>query len=198
MDLYCSAKGSFCIFGSLGDSCIPSISKVWLFIPFAVIWTFWLFRNDIVFNAKWLDWLQLEFLVKFCLGSWLKTKFDHCPCWIPPPCGYAKLNVDEVVLNFNAKGGIGGVLRGTRGEILFQFSELCGLGPPALIELIAIKVGMLKFLESEWCDKFRLIIECDCKLVVDWLSMSATPPISFSSLVYELLRTIRERGMSVR
>ncbi|KAL4346590.1 hypothetical protein GQ457_17G006380 [Hibiscus cannabinus] len=72
--------------------------------------------------------------------------------------GYVKLNVNRAMLNFNAKGGIGGVLRGERGEILFQFSKLYGLGPPSLIELIAIKVGMLKFLESEWCDKFRLII----------------------------------------
>ncbi|KAK8510577.1 hypothetical protein V6N12_055504 [Hibiscus sabdariffa] len=38
----------------------------------------------------------------------------------------------------------------------------------------------------------------DFKLVVNWLSMSVAPPISFSSLVSELLKTIRDKGMSVR
>ncbi|KAK8663430.1 hypothetical protein V6N13_083250 [Hibiscus sabdariffa] len=79
-----------------------------------------------------------------------------------------------------------------------KFSKLRGSGPPALIELLAINVGMLNFLESEWDDKFRLIIECDCKLIVESLSMSVNPPISFYSLVSELMGTIRERGMSLR
>ncbi|KAK9029932.1 hypothetical protein V6N11_031373 [Hibiscus sabdariffa] len=89
-------------------------------------------------------------------------------------------------------------VEGKGGEILFQFSKLRGSGPPALIELLAINVGMLNFLESEWDDKFRLIIECDCKLIVESLSMSVNPPISFYSLVSELMGTIRERGMSLR
>ncbi|KAK8511783.1 hypothetical protein V6N12_000824 [Hibiscus sabdariffa] len=158
------------------DLCSSSFSMVWSFIPFAVIWTLWLFRNEIVFNSKCLDWLQLVFCSKFRLGSWVKAKFGECSLsldcivnnpfvvtnlcllprplasaqsWSPPPHGFAKLNVDGALSSSREAGGLGGLLRDENGRILFQFLESCGSGPPALIELQAAKLGMDLFLRSE-------------------------------------------------
>ncbi|KAK8636922.1 hypothetical protein V6N13_064356 [Hibiscus sabdariffa] len=79
-----------------------------------------------------------------------------------------------------------------------EFSEPCGFGPPALIELLAVRFGMLKFLSSDWCRQFRLIVETDCKLVVDWIFLSVDAPPSFLNLVSELSDMVIKRGFVMR
>ncbi|KAL4367494.1 hypothetical protein GQ457_05G019350 [Hibiscus cannabinus] len=97
-------------------------------------------QNDLVFNIKPMDWINLNFLVKW------------------------------------RQRGMGGVLRGSNGEILFQFSESCSSSPPSVLEFLAIRIEVSKFLDSRWYGQLRLIIESDYKLVTDWLSLSVVPP----------------------
>ncbi|KAK8604935.1 hypothetical protein V6N13_082398 [Hibiscus sabdariffa] len=120
------------------------------------------------------------------------------PRWLPPPLGFLKLNVDGAVAAGGSKCGIRGLLTNDIGVILFQFSEPCGFGPPALIKLLAVRFGMLKFLSSDWCRQFRLIVETDCKLVVDWISLSVDAPTSFLNLVLELSDMVIKRGFVMR
>ncbi|KAK8526054.1 hypothetical protein V6N12_020535 [Hibiscus sabdariffa] len=191
-----------------------SVSEVWSLLPFVIIWTLWLFRNDIVFNDMSMDWINLKFLIKFRLATWLKAKFDDCPLsiesimvdpflaknhylkaaniskigqWISPSVGFAKLNTDCAVLSRGDNRGGGGVLRGSKGEILFQFSESCPSDPPSLLELLSIKIRVFKFLESRWSGRLRLIVESDCKLTIDWLSASVAPPANLVGHVTDLI-----------
>ena len=48
---------------------------VWHMLLFAILWTLWLFRNDIVFNNKILDEIQVFDLVKTCMAWWCKAKW---------------------------------------------------------------------------------------------------------------------------
>ncbi|KAK8492915.1 hypothetical protein V6N12_038615 [Hibiscus sabdariffa] len=120
------------------------------------------------------------------------------PSWLPPPLEFLKLNVDGAVAAGGFKCGIEGLLKNDKGVILFLFSESCGFGPPALIKLLVVRFGMLKFLSSDWCRHYRLIVETDCKLVVDWISFSVYAPPSFFNLALELSDMVIRRGYVMR
>ncbi|KAL4301914.1 hypothetical protein GQ457_10G019110 [Hibiscus cannabinus] len=117
--------------------------------------------------------------------------------WSPPPLGFAKLNVDGALSSSHEADGLGGLLRDDNGRTLFQFSEPCGSGPPALIELQAVKLGMDLFLRSEWSSKLRLVLESDCKLVTDWLLRVYVHPFCFVCMVEDMVHTISSRGILV-
>ncbi|KAL4323635.1 hypothetical protein GQ457_11G028910 [Hibiscus cannabinus] len=127
-------------------------------IPFVIIWSVWLARNEVVFNRKGVDWLQLDFLVRVRLTTWMKSLFPGHD--IPLDCLISGLCL---ALNFckNPKrapnsgrccpppcGGIGGLLRDENGKILFQFSEPAGNGPPVLMELLALSSEITGMLNS--------------------------------------------------
>ncbi|KAE8677976.1 Puromycin-sensitive aminopeptidase [Hibiscus syriacus] len=57
-------------------------------------------------------------------------------CWVPPPDGFLKLNVDGAMVSGWDKGGIGGLVRDTKGVLLQWFSEPVGGGPPIMAELL--------------------------------------------------------------
>ncbi|KAL4383394.1 hypothetical protein GQ457_15G018290 [Hibiscus cannabinus] len=171
-----------------------STDSIWHFFPFAILWSIWLFRNDIIFANGRLDVVQLYYLIRTRVATWYKAKFSDCSCtvdelisdplvadsmsfslskvrkklsWEAPPCGFLKLNVDGAMEGNGGKGGIGGLLRNNLGICLEKFSLPIGPGPPILAELEAILHGLKLFFSSRWCEKFRLVLECDCLTAID-------------------------------
>ncbi|GMJ09324.1 hypothetical protein HRI_004601600 [Hibiscus trionum] len=128
---------------------------------------------------------------------WSKVVKKPPPTWSPPPVGFLKLNSDGVA-STDGKMGIGGVIRNPDGCSLISFSEHGGYGPPALAELLAIKKGVDIFLESRWATKHRLVIESDCKNVIEWIKGEATRPQAFASLVSDICLKIERFGMVLR
>lgn len=87
---------------------------------FAILWSIWLARNDIIFNAGCFDQCKLMGLIKWRLAMWCKVKwldivdsledFVHCPhlvkiqsrcfsarrgiSWFPPDGDSFKFNAD--------------------------------------------------------------------------------------------------------
>ncbi|XP_039017083.1 uncharacterized protein LOC120147913 [Hibiscus syriacus] len=57
---------------------LPPLS-VWHIVPSSILWSVWLFRNDIVFKSGSIDSLQLSFLEKYRLASWFKAKKSNVP-----------------------------------------------------------------------------------------------------------------------
>jgi hypothetical protein len=47
--------------------------KTWLMLFFLVLWSIWLFRNDVIFKQKTLDYDTLFFLIITRLCLWLKA-----------------------------------------------------------------------------------------------------------------------------
>ncbi|KAK8484510.1 hypothetical protein V6N11_021493 [Hibiscus sabdariffa] len=77
--------------------------------------------------------------------------------------------------------------------------KLCGLNfsLPALVEFKAIKVGMSKFFNSAWSESHRLIVESDCKTVVDWINGMVDPPSSIGKEVNDVAVIILVKGISL-
>ncbi|GMI77874.1 hypothetical protein like AT2G34320 [Hibiscus trionum] len=118
--------------------------------------------------------------------------------WTPPPRGFLKLNVDGALSVETNKGGIGGLLRDEDGIQLLCFSEAVDLGPPTFTELEAVHRGIRLFLTSEWCLNFRLIIESNCRTVVDWLNGVVNPPLLFRDEILATMTLIHNKGWYVR
>ncbi|KAE8673291.1 RNA helicase family protein isoform 2 [Hibiscus syriacus] len=202
------------IIGFWGISCVlpsdpPSLlsswtylklySAMWKFIPAAILWSLWKFRNDIIFNGGKLDSFALFFTVRLRLAKWFLAKYpkssiqvdslivdpslaDTCSVikdlnrpkvsWSPPPTDFYKMNVDGAVCTVGRSAGIG--------------------------ELKAIKKGIDLFVSSEWAPKGRLIVESDCKLAVEWLEDQATVPTFLTNLVKEIASTMSAHEIIVR
>ncbi|KAK9006569.1 hypothetical protein V6N11_018906 [Hibiscus sabdariffa] len=171
-----------------------SIDSLWHLFPFAILWIIWLLRNDIIFANVRLDTVQLFFLVRTRAVVWFKDKFLECTCsmdelisdpsiadkwgkskafvcvkrgWEAPPRGFLKLNVDGAMLTNRT-------------------------GPPILAELEAILHGLRFFYSSKRFERFRLIVECDCLLAIDWISNTSPCPPAFEPIV----RSCRELVLS--
>ncbi|GMI64817.1 hypothetical protein HRI_000151000 [Hibiscus trionum] len=194
-------------------------------IPFALIWSVWFMRNDIAFHNKKADWGQLAFLIRYRWVAWFKANnncsdisFDSLfldPSiaeqvlvkksnkdtrlgWFPPPEGYLKLNVDGAFCPTSGRGGIGGILRDSKGISLMEFAESCEGGSPALTELAAAKEGVARFLNSQWADQHKLILETDCKTVFDWISGYSTPMVSAVREIGALRDQIHSAGLILK
>ncbi|GMI79957.1 hypothetical protein like AT2G34320 [Hibiscus trionum] len=114
------------------------------------------------------------------------------------PLGFLKLNVDGALDLQRHKGGIGGLIRDTKGAVLSSFSEPYGEEPPTVVELMAIKHGIHFFLASTWSDKHRLIIESDCKTDVEWINGLTVAPPTLLHLVKDLSQIIKDKGIIVQ
>ncbi|KAK8525357.1 hypothetical protein V6N11_064424 [Hibiscus sabdariffa] len=188
----------------------PSRSKesIQHLFPFVILWTVWLFRNNIIFANGRRDPTQLFFLVGTRAALWFKAiwaDFVLCvesmiadpsiddtsgykslsslvvPSWRTPPVGFLNLNVDGAMLRNGSKGGISGIIRNSFGDYLDKFSLSIGSRPSISAELLAIEHGLNFFFANEGYAKFRLILECDCAMTVEWRLTILTCVCRFSN-----------------
>ncbi|KAE8713278.1 Protein PIR [Hibiscus syriacus] len=118
--------------------------------------------------------------------------------WSPPPKGFIKLNVDATVNGDWRKSGVGGILRDEDGSVMGSFQEPSGPGPPALIELLAVKRGLIFFEPFHQQMKERLLIESDSKLAVEWVKNFELCPGVYSNLVKDIVTKLRELNGIIR
>ncbi|KAE8711103.1 hypothetical protein F3Y22_tig00110303pilonHSYRG00214 [Hibiscus syriacus] len=89
--------------------------------------------------------------------------------WAPPPKDVLKFNVDSAM---RADGGGG--------------------------EILAIKYTLELFLESMWARKAELIIECDCKSVINWLLHPVSTPPEKVDILRPIVTTIVREKVVVK
>ena len=143
-------------------------SKAWKMAFFAIVWSIWLMRNDMVFNNKGFDLRQMVDNIKFRIASWFKAKWPRSnesiselirypnlisvplrvkpvrvvTMWIPPSRGYMKFNVDGSAKSKPGPAGIGGVLRDNLSVVKMIFSKSVGIEDSNMAELLAVREAM--------------------------------------------------------
>ncbi|WRX26533.1 Ribonuclease H domain - like 10 [Theobroma cacao] len=162
---------------------------------FAVIWSLWLARNDIIFGGKTWDRAQTYELVKLRVATWAKAKWPRdynrtldtfieprlgavLKCvkktrpkveWTNPVDGSMKFNVDGAASGCPGEAGIGGILRNSAGETKMMFSKSIEMGDSNLAEVLAIKQAFMMFFASNWNSFHSLVIESDSSNAVSWI-----------------------------
>ena len=137
---------------------------VWIMAFYAIIWSIWLIRNDMVFNGKVFDLRQTIDVIKLRIASWFNAKWPGVylvsdvvrfsnaikvppkvkivkepTCWKFPTPRYMKFNVDGSFKGKPRPAGIGGVLRDCSGAFKAVFSKAIGLADSNVAELLAVR-----------------------------------------------------------
>ncbi|XVF78436.1 hypothetical protein PTKIN_Ptkin14bG0132900 [Pterospermum kingtungense] len=196
-----------------------SRNKLWLMSFGVIVWTIWLFRNDMVFKNKQMDLLKIIDLIKYRLAIWAKAKWPHLQLtvmdfiispntismpsnvkaprleaiWAKPLVGTVKFNVDGSAIGKPGPAGIGGVLRNHFGDELIRFSKSVGVAESNEAEYLAIREALILFLSSRWFDNHSLTIESDSSVAVSWLNNPNSTPWrlrNFTNHIQNLLKRI--------
>ncbi|GMJ01570.1 hypothetical protein HRI_003826200 [Hibiscus trionum] len=199
--------------------------KFWFIIPRAVMWSIWLARNDFIFKKSVVDCSNIVLLVLYRMANWFRAgnkevhftveelvcnpaiaskvaKVKPAPheisAWLPPPIGFMKLNVDGAQDLRGLKGGIGGIIRDSEGKKVASFSEQCDAGVPVLVELEAMDRGLQLFFGSSHCSKYRLIVESDCKNLIDWILNKTSCPRTVKESILKFQELSSTKGCIFR
>ncbi|KAK8494415.1 hypothetical protein V6N11_065362 [Hibiscus sabdariffa] len=185
---------------------------------FAITWSIWLNRNDVIFRGNGLDENQLFEIVLLRLRWWSRAKWsqwsmsieDFMPnpeccgvarvekriCkkdeWEAPLAGIVKFNTDGAVKGGFGSAGVGGVLRDHSGNVLLKFSNSIGFADPASAELLVIKKALSLFVAYGLVGDVNLQVETDCNNVVAWFRQPSKTPNVFKDLVLECLTMHKE------
>ncbi|EOY07457.1 Uncharacterized protein TCM_021888 [Theobroma cacao] len=142
---------------------------------FTIIWSIWLYRNEMIFDGKMWDLLKVMDIVKLRVAWWVKFKWPgdnvvsdiattpllasaptskrkvkSMVSWECPLAVWLKFNTDEAAKGCPGHLGIGGVLRANKGVVKVTFSKKAGWGDANLAEILAVREAMILFFASSW------------------------------------------------
>ncbi|XVF62977.1 hypothetical protein PTKIN_Ptkin09bG0051900 [Pterospermum kingtungense] len=187
-------------------------SLIWRMGFFAIIWTLWLHRNEILFNASSLRVDEIIDLSILRTALWSEVKWPsmsvgisefirnpelavvyqrnrsiQCPAsWIRPEIGCLKFNVDSSLLGKLGPAGIGGLLRDHEGRVKIRFSKTIGMADSNLAEILVIKEAFVLFAESQWARSHKLIVESDSSNAVSWSNHSTNAPWAMRQYINQI------------
>ncbi|KAK2640843.1 hypothetical protein Ddye_022606 [Dipteronia dyeriana] len=156
--------------------------RAWMSLFFAVVWSIWEARNQLIFKDIPVDSVRMEDMVRFRVGWWFKhfgggsldpltlillnivdrcseiskKSFFNLQKWISPATNLLKFNVDGSVRSSLGFAGICGVLRNHLGKDVIS------------AEILVIARACDLFGSRPDLVRWRLIIACDSKSVVEW------------------------------
>ncbi|XP_038997402.1 uncharacterized protein LOC120122329 [Hibiscus syriacus] len=96
------------------------------------------------------------------------------------------------------KGDIGGLLRDSEGLQYGSFSERIGGGPLILVELLAIKRGLLFMEEIALVSFPRVVLELDSLTALKWIKNPALCTPMFQSLVKDIVSLVESKDVIIR
>ena len=126
--------------------------------------------NDILLN--WKAWMGCR-----------PSKVRRVVLWSPPSPGVFKFNVDGATRGKQGLAGIGGVLRNSKGEVLFMFSKRVGVCDSNEAEVLASLEALRCFSR---CFQGDLIVESDSSNAIAWVSNRKHFPWKFQFLFNEI------------
>ena len=185
-----------------------SDATIWDLIPFALCWSIWMERNDVIFNLSNYEEDRIWDMHRQRLSWWIKARWKSCPYpvsmfiakleeislpvkskdrrnleWIPPPSGLLKFNVDGASKGNPGSSGVGGVLRDEFGEVRGFFSKSVGVVWAFEAEVIAIRTALF------FCKHHKvnnILVESDSSLAVGWVNCRSNRPSKLINTLNEI------------
>lgn len=111
--------------------------------------------------------------------------------WLPPQCGWIKINIDGAVSQVDSNGGCRGALRDYLGSWIAGFSFYLGQ-----CSLEAEAWACLKGLNLAWDMGYKsVILETDCKALIDILESEPDELSPHSQVVLEVSKLLKNNWM---
>ena len=121
------------------------------------IWTLWLQRNRKIFgqqctNSNIMQLVEMqtkEFL--YCVADLRKgkTETSRLVKWLKPHDGWWKLNTDGFFLASSRLVSGGGIIWDLRGQCIGGFAKACAITSSLVVELWALREGLLRCIEMQ-------------------------------------------------
>ncbi|XWS30084.1 hypothetical protein CRYUN_Cryun24cG0088000 [Craigia yunnanensis] len=139
--------------------------EVWKMVFFAIIWSIWLMRNDMIFNGKVSNVRQIIDTISLRIALWFNAKWpdsvnsilDVVKCsnntmispkfrvakkvslWKVPPLDSLKFNMDGSARGKPSLAGIDGVRRDCTAMIKAVFSKTISMTDSNVVKLLAVR-----------------------------------------------------------
>ncbi|XVF14304.1 hypothetical protein REPUB_Repub09cG0047400 [Reevesia pubescens] len=142
---------------------------------YAISWSIWLHRNEILFRRKLLDFRHVIEIIKICILAWLNANWSNfqgsfenvigfstkiassltsqkqaTAAWIALSSSWLKFNVDGSSYGNLRPAGIKGLLRYDTSFVKLKFSKSIGSAHSVIAELLAIKEALNIYATSSW------------------------------------------------
>ncbi|EOY09871.1 Uncharacterized protein TCM_025241 [Theobroma cacao] len=176
--------------------------RVWKTAMFAITWTIWIGRNEVVFHNKVWDKELIWKLIKLRVAMWVKVRWQDTASsitdiyrfpaiglnqqrdenirpltvWEKSGANAIKFNVDGAANGSPGEAGIGGLLRNEKGEVLIKFSKAIGRGDLNLAEYLSIKEAFILFSNSIWAHNHSFVIKSDSRNAIRWINDPSKTP----------------------
>ncbi|KAK3211546.1 hypothetical protein Dsin_016252 [Dipteronia sinensis] len=201
-----------------------SSSRVWNILFFAVIWTIWECRNEVVFRGIQADVYLAMDTIKFRVALWFKNfgcgsssdltllmldpkercvdqytvKTKNLSGWLPPVGNALLFNIGGSSRGNPGDAGIGGVLRDANGKVFCLFSYYVGILDSNAAEVHAIHKAC-SLISSHPILRDRCIsIVSDSRSAVSWINSDNFGNINLVNLVYDIRYCIQScAGISI-
>ncbi|KAK2648312.1 hypothetical protein Ddye_015801 [Dipteronia dyeriana] len=197
--------------------------RAWEVMFYAVVWTVWESRNQVIFNDKETNVWQAIDIVKFRVAWWFKhlskgsketltymllnikelcvdgkpIKKINKADWIPPANSNLKFNVDGSVSGNPGPAGIGGVLRNFDGKVLCMFSCYIGIQDPNSAELVAIHKACALCVFIPSVVNRNIEIASDSRMAVSWINGEGVGSLNHVNLIYDICSSLERFGGKV-
>ncbi|KAK9047016.1 hypothetical protein V6N11_052881 [Hibiscus sabdariffa] len=91
------------------------------------------------------------------------------------------------MLGDGSAGGIDEIIHSYNDNVVMSFSESVGSGPTILVELLVLKFELTLYGSLESCKMFRLIVDNNSKMAINWVVDPILCHRNFRHLVHEFV-----------
>ncbi|KAK2647272.1 hypothetical protein Ddye_022467 [Dipteronia dyeriana] len=189
-----------------------SVNRTWNILFFAIVWTIWESRNEVVFHGLVASHQKALNTIKFCVALW----FKNFGCGSDVDLTLLMLDVKERCVDSNStkvirsktkvishaskfcfyvdgssrgnpgEAGIGGVLRDDNGKILGMFSYYVGVLGAMSVEIYVIHRACQLLIDKMASLDSNIIIFSDSSSVVDWCNGEEFGNFNLVLLVHDI------------
>ncbi|EOY27900.1 Uncharacterized protein TCM_029620 [Theobroma cacao] len=138
--------------------------KMWRISFFTIVWSIWLYRNEMIFEGKLGDLMKVD-LIKMRITWWVRFKWSN-----DNPSIIEIINAPSAVVVTSSKCPSKALLKWEcPPKRWFKFNTDC-----------AAKGS------SSWANSVGIIIECDSKNEVSWISKPSKAPWRLRQLILQI------------